>query len=970
METILDQSDIDSIYRNYPWATEETLRLIYMYTTRDDSKLDVELKRIIDEIKRTGQHTADANEDIRQILGITKGATDATSAALKVAMNNTDDAVGGMVDMVNVLGEGGGALGGGISAFGDALGDLAGKKGWNKIFKTMGGIIEGGGALIGTTSIVAAAAAAKGLQLAAQADADLKLAINMGGVETNLDAYTDLRVLSTNLGLSFQEMLNTTSSAKSIMTKFGSSMIDGTTNFGLFAERLRYDKEFSKMGYNTAQFMQRLVDETEILHGVSNFEKLDDAAQKAISDSFLASSRIATLLAVATGDNRDRLLEQRKEFMTNLDFQTSVRRRIDRDSRFDTPEKKKQLEEHAAWMMSIIPNFVPERLAGAAQEIMMANYANTGTSDSAFEELFKHPEFHDYITSIASVAPDAAEELMQMLSVPTGELVDSEEKVKALLVKINTAYANIDRESLSTDQASQDIREAAARAKLAQDRIANLKKASIEELDAALDSADDGIMAVDDAKITFTKAMEKFKPGYDDLSGGLKVFTDSLYKLLGLETPEAAARRMADAYNKVLTKVSDKDSTLYSALHSLRYSEQWLADPENENAPIMDRAKHEKTVRMNRQAIQKEFDPKVLAAMGITDIEDISLLSDLAENNQTYTAKDGYIVIENDTTRENNTQIERDIRNGNELVRDNATGGVVRDPSSEEMRKNAQARIAHAMNFFMNKHGWTAEQAAGLVGNLQVESYAWLDHTAVGDGGQAYGIAQWHPARQKDFKRLFKKPIQGSTFEEQLSFVQWELENTHKGAGDNLRNATTAGDAAYIVDTQYEKSARLHTDLRINSARRLVLGDYSQTEASDVDQNDQSTSDKTPTSQLNSLLLKLEVYENITNKNEADKLAIKELKEKIKILQEQLNSQPSNNQPTINPELGSNTVLYPNTNNSVPHVYEFPEEYFQDDTTYVASYNAFDWSSGVSDLNEINETLNKHTHNVSMGELV
>src|SRR5260363_90445 len=49
--------------------------------------------------------------------------------------------------------------------------------------------------------------------------------------------------------------------------------------------------------------------------------------------------------------------------------------------------------------------------------------------------------------------------------------------------------------------------------------------------------------------------------------------------------------------------------------------------------------------------------------------------------------------------------------------------------------------------------GWTHKQAAGIVANLKIESG--LNPKAVGDGGKAYGIAQWHPPRQAEFRRAF-----------------------------------------------------------------------------------------------------------------------------------------------------------------------------------------------------------------------
>jgi hypothetical protein len=137
--------------------------------------------------------------------------------------------------------------------------------------------------------------------------------------------------------------------------------------------------------------------------------------------------------------------------------------------------------------------------------------------------------------------------------------------------------------------------------------------------------------------------------------------------------------------------------------------------------------------------------------------------------------------------------------------------------------KSETGRPEEAQAFFQSK-GWTKEQAAGIVGNLVVESRLKTD--AVGDGGQAYGIAQWHPPRQAKFKEVYRKDIRNSSFQEQLEFVNWELNNSEKAAGNALRKATTASEAATIVDEKYERSAGLHTAERVSNANAVMAGDY------------------------------------------------------------------------------------------------------------------------------------------------
>lgn len=163
-----------------------------------------------------------------------------------------------------------------------------------------------------------------------------------------------------------------------------------------------------------------------------------------------------------------------------------------------------------------------------------------------------------------------------------------------------------------------------------------------------------------------------------------------------------------------------------------------------------------------------------------------------------------------------------------------AIGGAIGGGFSGEDYSNLKpagdsAHAGQAMQFFMSQ-GWTKEQAAGIVGNLQAESGKNLDSNAVGDNGRAYGIAQWHADRQANFtnKAKFGK-IAGSSFEDQLKFVQWELTNTESAAGKKLKSAKTPEEAAAIIDKLYERSAGFATGQRIANAIALAGGDYKNT---------------------------------------------------------------------------------------------------------------------------------------------
>ena len=129
--------------------------------------------------------------------------------------------------------------------------------------------------------------------------------------------------------------------------------------------------------------------------------------------------------------------------------------------------------------------------------------------------------------------------------------------------------------------------------------------------------------------------------------------------------------------------------------------------------------------------------------------------------------------------------------------------------------------IGRSMAFFQGK-GWTKEQAAGISANLGLESN--FNPAAVGDSGRAYGAAQWHESRQQQFAKWAGKPMQGSSLDEQLGFVHYELtQGQEQGAGDLLRRAKSAREAGDIVSRKYERPADADGDAAKRAAVAEVI---------------------------------------------------------------------------------------------------------------------------------------------------
>ena len=98
------------------------------------------------------------------------------------------------------------------------------------------------------------------------------------------------------------------------------------------------------------------------------------------------------------------------------------------------------------------------------------------------------------------------------------------------------------------------------------------------------------------------------------------------------------------------------------------------------------------------------------------------------------------------------------------------------------------------------------------------ESHPQLDPTAVNPTSGMKGLAQWDTKRSGDFRAMYGHDVTQGTFNEQLQFVLWELNNTESRAGQMLKMATTAKQAADIFQQYYERANGEGLSARVTNA--------------------------------------------------------------------------------------------------------------------------------------------------------
>ncbi|GAB3975779.1 hypothetical protein GCM10028806_34100 [Spirosoma terrae] len=146
-------------------------------------------------------------------------------------------------------------------------------------------------------------------------------------------------------------------------------------------------------------------------------------------------------------------------------------------------------------------------------------------------------------------------------------------------------------------------------------------------------------------------------------------------------------------------------------------------------------------------------------------------------------------------------------------------GHVSSSTPAPSMSTSAPSTTAQqAYQYLQKKHGLAPHVAAGIVGNLMQESS--LNTRAVGDGGKARGLAQWHPDRWAGVVNAARQAgVDPYDTNFQLDYILSE-------PGESARMLKRVGatktpeEAAYAFAHSYERPARIE-QARMNNARSL-----------------------------------------------------------------------------------------------------------------------------------------------------
>ncbi|MFF2554670.1 phage tail tip lysozyme [Nocardia sp. NPDC058058] len=117
-----------------------------------------------------------------------------------------------------------------------------------------------------------------------------------------------------------------------------------------------------------------------------------------------------------------------------------------------------------------------------------------------------------------------------------------------------------------------------------------------------------------------------------------------------------------------------------------------------------------------------------------------------------------------------------------------------------------KAQASDIYRYLITKYGFTPAQAAGILGNMQVESE--FNTAAYNPGEGAIGLCQWEGGRRTMLERFAAsqgKPV--TDWQVQVDYMMREMQGGESGAYARLKATGDAASAASVFDQYYERSS-------------------------------------------------------------------------------------------------------------------------------------------------------------------
>ncbi|WP_280485906.1 phage tail tip lysozyme [Nocardia cyriacigeorgica] len=160
---------------------------------------------------------------------------------------------------------------------------------------------------------------------------------------------------------------------------------------------------------------------------------------------------------------------------------------------------------------------------------------------------------------------------------------------------------------------------------------------------------------------------------------------------------------------------------------------------------------------------------------------------------------------------------------GSNLPGDVYTGGDIPTTADAAPLDGGERTTAEKIyRRLIDEYGLTPAQAAGIIGNMQVEAPG-LNTGAYNPNEGAYGLCQWLGGRRENLEAFAaSRGKKVGDWETQVDFMMHELQGSESAAYARLRATDTPAAAAAVFDQYYERSSGQARGQRIANANNVA----------------------------------------------------------------------------------------------------------------------------------------------------
>ena len=582
------QEQILSVYSQYPWASDETAekiaeslrgspanrQKIAMIIANSFSPATAQkLQRILDEDLKEEQKSVQSDKELGRSL----------QSVQRTLMLNNVDGMGAIATLFRDMSAAASELELGNKAE-SFFGGLTKNK--NKLIKGLGYIGEGGAKIIGSGAGISAGVGVFVAKFINSQDKLLKAMIDSGMADANMENMTALRQGSARLGVGFDEFAKILNISRNLTTTTSESAVEGAIKFSDFVYRVSRDDSITKFGYRNAELAEKLGIVANALYQSNTISSLDRNAQDKIVQVFTTTQNIALGLAAATGENRNKLLQelekQQESVELNTSFQLASKQYIEERGETAFTNMKLGSQMFMASLSSLL----------GANNPMVAEIEKA-LKAAAFDLNYDQTVVNNLSPELIQMLNEAGPGALKNITTAMDNILQGNTNQEQALVDatsfiglLSDRYDDGLRRYASVDPITEATVKVLAAAKTANEKAKNVTLADVngflEQNQKGLKATTGAIKAVDQAAIALTTTLEAILPGIDtldttlDLMYGVGDFTASILnavkKLFGADTTESG-KSLKEIRDEINTASLARDAVVY-AKGSKQYQER------------------------------------------------------------------------------------------------------------------------------------------------------------------------------------------------------------------------------------------------------------------------------------------------------------------------------------------------------------------------------------------------------------